>query len=248
MRRILLLGGTSEARRLGATLAGMPGISATMSLAGRTHNPAKQGLPLRIGGFGGVGGLAAYIRENKIDLLLDATHPFAEQMSRHAAEASKLTGTPLIHLQRPPWTQQPREEWIEVPDLEAAALALPEGARAFAATGRGSLEAFQGRQDVFVILRVIDPPDAPFPGNGQFEVARPPFSVAAERRRLQALGATHLVVKNAGGDPARTKLTAAAGLGLPIVIVARNPLPAGVPVLTSVEEMLGHLRSGSELA
>ncbi|MEM6635522.1 MAG: cobalt-precorrin-6A reductase [Pseudomonadota bacterium] len=248
MRRILLLGGTREARRLGAFLAGVPGISAVMSLAGRTQDPADQGLPLRIGGFGGVGGLAEYLRENRIDLLLDATHPFAEQMSRHAAEASKLTGTRLIYLRRPPWTEQPGEEWIRVPNLEAAVRALPEGARAFAATGRGSLEAFLARRDVYMILRVIDPPGAPFPGNGQFEVARPPFSVAAERRRLEVLGATHLVVKNAGGDPARTKLTAAAALGLPIVIVARNPLPAGVPVLTSVEETLGHLRSGSELA
>ncbi|MEO0990377.1 MAG: precorrin-6A/cobalt-precorrin-6A reductase, partial [Pseudomonadota bacterium] len=180
-------------------------------------------------------------------LLVDATHPFAEQMTRHAWEATQETAVRHLHLRRPEWTPMPPEQWIQVPDLDAAAAVLPSGARAFAATGRGSLDAFSVREDVFVILRVFDPPSIPFQGNGTFEVARPPFAVSDEVDRLTRFRATHLVVKNAGGAPARTKLTAAAELGLPIVIVTRPRLPDGIEPIEAVPELLSRIdRPGRE--
>jgi len=241
LRRLLILGGTSEARALAGEAARVPGLATVLSLAGRTAQPLAQGVPVRSGGFGGPEGLARYLGETGTDLVIDATHPYAQQMSRNAGQAAALAGVPLLHLCRPPWEPEPPERWIRVPDLAAAVAALPAGARAFTATGRGSLEIFAARRDVHTCLRVIDPSAAPFPGNGEFVVARPPFTVAAEVDVLTRHRATHLVVKNAGGIPARTKLTAAARLGLPIVIVDRVPPPGGNPVVETVGEALGWL-------
>jgi precorrin-6A/cobalt-precorrin-6A reductase len=239
--RLLILGGTAQARELAGAVAGRAGLETVLSLAGRTAQPLEQGVPVRRGGFGGVEGLVRYLCETGTDLVVDATHPYAAQMSRHAAAAAVRTGVPLLHLCRPPWEPEAPETWIRVPDLAAAVAALPAGARAFTATGRGSLEIFAGREDVWTCLRVIDAPDRAFPGNGEFVVARPPFSVEAEVGVLRRHRATHLVVKNAGGGPARTKLTAAARLGLPILIVDRTPLPAGHPVVETVGEALDWL-------
>ena len=218
-----------------------PVLTVTLSLAGRTAQPLDQGVPTRVGGFGGAAGLAAYLAASDTDFLIDATHPYAQQMSRHADQAARDAGVACLHLARPPWDPAPRENWIEVPDIAAAVAALPPGARAFTATGRGSLAAFARRTDIYTCLRVIDPPPGPFPGHGEFIVARPPFTVEAELAELRAHCATHLVVKNAGGDAGRTKLTAAAGLGLPIIIVARARLPEGAEAVETVEAALDWL-------
>ena len=236
MTRVLILGGTRDARLLALELVQEPSLDVQMSLAGRTADPLDQGVPTRIGGFGGAKGLAEYLTQNAIDLVIDATHPFASQMSQNAAQAHQASGVALLHVQRPPWSPQDDEIWWQVPDIEAAVHRLPAGARAFAATGRGSLDAFLARPEIFVLMRIIDPPDVPYPGNGAYVVARPPFDVPHEITALKEAQATHLVVKNAGGGPARTKLTAAAALGLPIVVVDRTPLPKGAPIATNVAE------------
>ena len=240
-KRVLLLGGTAEARELAGSLANMPEVAAKISLAGRTNEPPDQGLPVRVGGFGGVDGLAKYLKDQKIDALIDATHPFANVISANAQKASRATGVPLVHINRPQWECEEDEEWIRVPGLSAAVAALPTGARAFSATGRGSLDSFLTRSDIFVSLRVVDPPAAPYPGNGEFVVARPPFEVADERAVLLAHRSTHLVVKNSGGTAARTKLTAAASLNLPIVVIDRVPAPTGGVLVADVSGALDWL-------
>ncbi len=220
MATVLLLGGTGDARRLAIDLVAA-GHMVTASLAGATAAPAPYPCPTRIGGFGGVAGLAAYLRHHRPDALIDATHPYAAQISRNACAAARDTGVPLLRLSRPVWTRQPPEVWTEVPDMAAAAAALPTGARAFLATGRQSLSAFLTRTDIWIALRQVDPPAAAFPGTGQYVLARPPFDEAAERALFTDLRITHLVAKNAGGEAARTKLTAAAALHIPITMVAR---------------------------
>lgn len=238
MARLLILGGTAEARALAGRVAEIPGLATVLSLAGRTAQPLEQGVAVRSGGFGGPQGLADWLAAQRIDMMIDATHPYAAQMSRHARVAAAASGVALLHIERAEWVPEPPETWVRVPDLAGAVAALPSGARAFSATGRGSLEVFAARADIWTCLRVIDPPDRPFPGSGEFVVARPPFTVAAEQAVLRHHRATHLVVKNAGGGPARTKLTAAARLMLPIVIVDRTPLP---PDARTVPDVAGAL-------
>jgi precorrin-6A/cobalt-precorrin-6A reductase len=237
-KRLLILGGTSQARDLAGRVAGDARFQTTLSLAGRTQQPLEQGVPTRSGGFGGPQGLADYLRTSSIDLMVDATHPYAQQMTQNAHLASQMSQVPCLHLSRPPWQQESGENWTVVPDIAAAVAALPPGARAFTATGRGSLTAFALRRDIHTLLRVIDPPGQDYPGSGEFVVARPPFSVEAEIRELRRHRATHLVVKNAGGTAARTKLTAAAQLGIPIIIVERGELPPGVETVETVDQVM----------
>ncbi|MEM7547246.1 MAG: cobalt-precorrin-6A reductase [Pseudomonadota bacterium] len=220
MARVLLLAGTGPARRLAVDLV-EAGHQVTASLAGATTMPDAYPCPTRTGGFGGAEGLADYLAAQEMAALIDATHPFATRISANARDAARRTGIPLLRLARPPWVPEPDETWIEVPDMEAAARVIPTDARAFLATGRSSLEAFTARPDIWIALRQIDPPDAPFPGHGEYIIARPPFDIEAEAALFASLGITHLVVKNAGGGPARTKLTAAARLGIPVIMVQR---------------------------
>ncbi|MEM7268700.1 MAG: cobalt-precorrin-6A reductase [Pseudomonadota bacterium] len=217
MSRILLLGGTGDARRLAARLSDWPVIA---SLAGATTDPAAYACKTRLGGFGGAEAMADWLRANKIAAIIDATHPYATTISANAVSASRETQTPLIRVDRPPWRPEPGETWIDVASAEEAAGALPSGTRAFLATGRTTQAAFTARGDVWIALRTVDP-QGEFPGNGAYIAARPPFEVEDEVRLFTELGITHLVVKNAGGTAARTKLTAASRLGLPIVIIAR---------------------------
>ncbi len=218
MSRILLLAGTGDARRIARDLSDLPIIA---SLAGATTAPAEYPCDLRTGGFGGAEAMALWIKANNIAAIIDATHPFAAQISANAVAAANATDTPITRILRPPWEQEPGETWIKVPTVGAAARALPEGARAFLATGRGSQDAFTARRDIWCALRLIDPPKSIYPGNGEYIVSRPPFDVASETALFSRLSISHLVVKNAGGAAARTKLTAAAKLNIPIIIVSR---------------------------
>lgn len=227
MTRILLLAGTGDARRLAGALA--PDHDIVASLAGATRDPAEYPCLVRTGGFGGAAGLAAFLREGKFEAMIDATHPFAARISANAVAAAANTDTPLIRIARPAWAARPGERWIDAPNMDAAARALPPGARAFLAVGKGSLAAFATRTDIRLFLRTVDRPEAPFPGVGDYIVARPPFDEAAERALLLRLGVTHLVVKNAGGDAGRTKLDAAAALGLPVIVVRRPDEPDAAP-------------------
>ena len=228
MKRILLLAGTGEARRIAAALSDLPVVA---SLAGSTASPQDYPCEVQTGGFGGAKAMADWLSDHQIGAVIDATHPFAARISANAVVAAEAAGVPLTRVDRPPWTSEPYETWINVPDIEAAAAALPTGARAFLATGRGSQAAFIARRDVWCALRLIDPPDTPYPGNGEYVVSRPPFDEAAEKALFERLRITHLVVKNAGGAAARTKLNAAGRLGVPIIVVARPDEPDAAPAI-----------------
>lgn len=219
--RVLILGGTMEARLLAEAL----GATAELSLAGATAAARARGA--RVGGFAGVGGLAAHLRAGGFGALVDATHPFAVRISATAVTACATVGVPRLVLTRPPWSVLPG--WIEVPDLAAAAAALAPGARVFLTTGRGSAPSFAPRRDVAFVLRVIDPGADPLPG-ARVVVGRPPQAVEAEAALMRAERIDTLVAKNSGGPAG--KLEAAAALGLRVILVARPPAPPGPCVAT----------------
>ncbi len=216
---ILLLGGTGHARRLAATLADVVPLIA--SLSGATKSPKAYPCETRVGGFGGAKAMGDWLTDHDIAAIIDATHPFATQISANACAAASATNTPIISLHRPPWTPNKGDDWHIFSDLESAVAALPRGARAFYATGRGGQDTIRKRADVWSALRVIDDPKSVFPGNGEYIVSRPPFDIAAEKALFSLLNITHLVAKNAGGVAARAKLDAAAALGKPVFLIDR---------------------------
>lgn len=203
-------------------------MPALFSYAGVTQAPLAQPLPTRSGGFGGAAGLAQFIRAQGISHVVDATHPFAAQMSRNACAACAATSTPLLALERAPWQAQAGDRWIAVADMAEAAQALPEvPARVFLAVGRKQLDAFRGRPQHHYLLRLVDTPE---PGSIALPhhtvvTGRGPFSEADDLALLQQHGIEWLVAKNAGGEATRGKLDAARRLGLPVVIVQRPALP-----------------------
>ena len=224
--RILILGGTSEAMQLARLLAGQRQFEPLFSLAGRTANPVLPPIPSRIGGFGGAEGLAAFLRDGGFGALVDATHPFAAQMSRHAAQACMALGLPVCALSRPPWQAGPGDQWTEVPDLAAAAGALGQATRrVFLTTGRLGLEAFASAPQHHYLIRSIDPvePAPAFP-HTTF-LARPPYTVESETALIRAEKIDILVTKNSGAQDTAAKLEAARTLGLPVIMVQRPHLP-----------------------
>jgi precorrin-6A/cobalt-precorrin-6A reductase len=226
MTRILLLGGTSEANLMAEAIAkaGLPGV---YSYAGRTDTPMGQPIHMRMGGFGGVDGLCAYLTDQAITHVIDATHPFAAQMSTNAVAACAATGTPLIALERAPWVAGEGDRWTHVPDIPAAVAAL-SGApqRVFLAIGRQHLEPFAAQPQHQYLLRLVDPPTAPLPlPQAQVVVARGPFDVAGDTALLQSHGTEVVVAKNAGGKGAVAKIAAARALGLPVMMIDRPMIP-----------------------
>jgi len=218
-------------------------IDAVYSYGGRTRAPADQPLPTRIGGFGGVSGLADYIRGERITHVIDATHPFAAEMSRHAVQACAQTGTPLIALERAPWTKAPGDTWIEVADVTAALAALPETpAKMFLAIGRQHIAPFASKPQHTYTLRFVDPPEAPLPFAADVIVSRGPFTFDGELEMMRTRGIAWIVARNSGGDGARAKIDAARMLGLPVIMIARPKLPERLPVESVAEIMqwLGH--------
>ncbi|MCI2008967.1 MAG: cobalt-precorrin-6A reductase [Acetobacter peroxydans] len=244
--RILLLGGTSEASQMARVLADS-GIYAVFSYAGRTAAPVTQPLPTRIGGFGGVAGLAAYLRAENITHVIDATHPFAARMSTNAVAACAMTGVALCALERPPWRVGAGDKWMFVPDTEAAVLALPDHpARVFLAIGRQTLDVFIHKPQHFYLLRLVDRPEAPLPLlHAQAVIARGPFTLAEDLTLLREHGITHIVAKNAGGAGARAKLDAARELGLPVILIDRPVVPPRT-VRHSTEDVMHWLVHGPE--
>ena len=216
--RILILGGTAEARALAAALVAA-GHAVTSSLAGRTSEPLLPAGTVRIGGFGGAAGLAAYLREQGFHQLVDATHPYAATISANAVAAARESGVPLLRLLRPGWA--PGADWQLVADAAAAARALPAGARVLLTTGHADLGTYLGRTDCRFFARVIEPPAAPLPAHAELIVSRPPYAIEAERALLARHGITHLVSKNSGGAAGAAKLAAAAERGVKIVMLAR---------------------------
>lgn len=216
---LLILGGTGEARQIADRLAGQ---DAVISLAGATRTPQAQGLPTRIGGFGGATGFAAYLKEAGITAVLDATHPYASRITARSARICQTIGLPFLQFLRPGWTPDAGDHWIEIAKEEEAAAQIAPGATVFLGTGRQTLDRFANLKGRAVICRQIDPPTAPFPfEGGRYLVGRPPFSVADEVALFKKFGVDWLIVKNAGGAASRTKLTAARQLGIPVLMIAR---------------------------
>lgn len=227
MPNVLILGGTTEASALAAALAARA-IPATLSYAGRTAHPLAQPVPVRIGGFGGVEGLAAYLRTERVTHVVDATHPFAARISAHAIAAAGEAGVPLLAFTRPAWVAGVGDCWTALPDFEAvvAALAGPPR-RVMLAIGRQSVALFAAQPQHHYLLRFVDPPYAPPPlPRHHLLVDRGPFTAEGEQRLLTEQAINVLVCKNAGGRGGAAKLGAARQLALPVLMVDRPAIPA----------------------
>ncbi|HHY49076.1 MAG TPA: cobalt-precorrin-6A reductase [Alphaproteobacteria bacterium] len=222
--RILILGGTEEARLLADQLVTM-GHEVITSYAGKTSDPLLPRGEIRTGGFGGPRGLSDFMLNNGIERLVDATHPYSVQMATNAVEASKYTGIPLVRLIRPPWKEPQYAFWHHVQSAADAAAGLPKGARVLLTVGHKGLDVFLARSDCSFLVRSIEPPDKPLPPYARSLIARPPFFVGAETELLRSEGITHLITKNSGGVQTEAKLKAAQQLRLAVVMIARPPLP-----------------------
>ena len=242
MRTVLILGGTGEARALAAALEEIPGIRPVSTLAGRIANPRLPAGEVRVGGFGGPDGLAAYLRAEGVAAVIDATHPFAERMSWSAADACARTGTPLLRLERPAFARDPAIDWHEVASLGEAAALLPQaGRRVFLTTGRQGLAAFAAVRDAFFLVRCVQAPEpAALPPDHELLLDRGPFTVAGELALIDRHELDVLVTKDSGGEMTQAKLAAARERGLPVIVVARPPRPDGATVPT-VEQALAWL-------
>ena len=220
--RLLLLGGTSEARALSERLAREGGVEAVVSLAGRTRAPLASPLPTRIGGFGGVEGLRRYLVESRIDRVIDATHPFAERISANAREACAALGLPLAVLAREPWRRGSGDRWIEVADMAAAVAALGEKPRrVFLTVGRLSVGAFRAEPQHYYLVRSIEPPEPEeMPPSSELILARGPFSRGDEMRLMRERQIDALVTKNSGGPLTYAKIEAARDLAIETIVVS----------------------------
>jgi precorrin-6A/cobalt-precorrin-6A reductase len=250
---VLVLGGTAEARALAAALAGRPGLRVISSLAGRVSNPALPEGEVRVGGFGGVSGLAAWARAEHVAAVVDATHPFAEKISAHAAAACAQAGLPLLRLARPAWEAQEGDHWCDARSLADAAAMLPGlGTRIFLTTGRQGLAAFAGLDRLWFLIRCVDPPSGPVPARREVLLARGPYAAAAELALMRRFAIDVLVTKNSGGALTAGKLAAARQLGIPVVMVRRPPpvpdaataAASAATVESAVSWVLGQARSG----
>ncbi|WP_156687868.1 cobalt-precorrin-6A reductase [Mycobacterium sp. Marseille-P9652] len=231
--RVLLLGGTAEARALAKALH--PQVDIVSSLAGRVPDPALPVGPVRIGGFGGVPGLRQYLADNHIDAVVDATHPFAATMTAHAALACDEMRIPLLVLARPAW--DPGGAIVVASDVEAAKVVALQGyPRVFLTTGRSGVEAFAGSDAWFLIRAVTEPDAAVLPRRTRLVLSRGPYRYDDELGLLREHDIKALVTKNSGGDMTRAKLDAAAALNIPVVMVARPPLPPGVRTVGAVQD------------
>jgi precorrin-6A/cobalt-precorrin-6A reductase len=242
---LLILGGSGEATALAGHVHAA-GLRATISYAGRVAQPAEQAVPHRIGGFGGIDGLAAYLRAHQITHLVDATHPFAAQMSTHAVAAAAQTGVPLCALTRLRWQAEAGDRWQVVADTAAAVRALTgPPRRVMLGLGRLQLGAFAGQPQHFYLLRLVDPPadPPPFP-NCHVVVARGPFDRAADAALLKDHRIDVVVSKNAGGSGAYAKIAAARALGLPVIMIDRPALPPRL-CFTDPQEVLDWVHAGT---
>lgn len=237
--KTLILGGTTEASQLAKLLADDKRFAAQISLAGVTENPKPLALPTRIGGFGGVDGLVAFLEHHETQALVDATHPFASQMSNHAMAAARVAGIPHLVLQRGPWVAGPGDQWQDAPTLDAAAEALgPETKSVFLTIGRKDLVPFKAQPQHSYLIRSVDPPPADvLPPDVTVITAMGPFNEAAERALLRDHGIEVIVTKNSGGTATGAKLVAARALGIPVIMVRRPMPPDGVVVATPEEAL-----------
>jgi precorrin-6A/cobalt-precorrin-6A reductase len=235
--KLLILGGTLEARQLAAMLDSDSRFSVISSLAGRTAVPASVTGQTRTGGFGGMAGLARYLADEAVDIIVDATHPFAAAISLNAARAAAVAGVSCLHLRRPAWQPTPQDRWLIARDVADAAHLMPAGARALLTIGRQQLAPFVKRPDVTIFARMIEPPDIILPAHMELILARPPFILARELALMEYKRIGLLVTKNAGGPATRAKLDAARERGATVIMIER---PAGQPPAdaTTLEELM----------
>jgi precorrin-6A/cobalt-precorrin-6A reductase len=235
---ILILGGTAEARELAAALDARD-VAVTSSLAGRVARPRLPAGEVRIGGFGGPEKLAAWLREHSVAAVVDATHPFAERISASAARACPAAGVPLLRLERPGWSERPGDDWHWVDTLPEAAALIPRlGSRALLSTGRQGLAAFAELHDAWLLVRCVDPPEAPLPPHHELLLDRGPYTLDGELSLIDRHRLDLVVTKDSGGEHTVAKLDAARERGLPVVVVRRPPRSAGVPTVTCVADAL----------
>ena len=242
--RILILGGTAEARELAAELVAA-GADVLSSLAGRVRQPRLPDGPVRIGGFGGAEGLASFLRAEGITAVVDATHPFAGTITASAARAAAQAGVPLLVLRRPEWETAP--SWDLVADIGAAAAAVAAwpGESVFLTTGRRDLDVFAADDRHRFLVRAVDPPDGPVPPRMTLVLDRGPYTVEGESALMREHGVGLLVTKNSGGLMTAAKLTAARDLGVPVVMVRRPPLPEASAAVTTVAAAVQWIRLGN---
>jgi precorrin-6A/cobalt-precorrin-6A reductase len=248
--RVLILGGTADANRLAAEVAQDKRLATMLSYAGRTEHPTPPPIAWRVGGFGGVAGLVDYLRAHNIARVVDATHPFAAQMSAHAIAGCAAAHVPLLALERPPWRQLSGDRWTEIDDIAAAPEALGTGPRrVFLGIGRQHLGVFAAHPWHRYLVRLVDPPRGPLPISGaEVIVARGPFDFAGDRAMLVKHRIETVVARNAGGEAAYAKIEAARDLGLPVVMVRRPCIPARQTVerVADVLRWLAHDRNPAE--
>ncbi len=227
--KVLLLGGTTEASAIARALAGDARFQPVLSLAGRTRAPVVPPVPWRTGGFGGADGLAAYLQTEDMQALIDATHPFAAQISRNAVEAASAAAVPHLAVLRPPWAAQPGDRWTMVPGMAAAVDALgTQPRRVLLTVGQQELAPFAVAPWHAYLIRSVEPPPlALLPPGARSFTARGPFSEADERRLLRDEHIQAIVTKNSGGAATAAKLAAARALQIEVVMVARPPAPPG---------------------
>lgn len=239
-KRVLILGGTGDARLIAASLLAEGHVVVT-SLAGVTENPVLPPGEVRRGGFGGVAGLAAYLAAERIAAVVDATHPFAVQMSAQAHEACGRQQVPLLRFERPAWSAVAGDVWHEATTMTEAVQLLPSGARVLVTIGRKEIAAFFARADISGIARMIEAPPGEAPAGWEVLLERPPFTVESEAALMTRAGVTHLVTKNAGGASTEAKLVAARQMSLPVIMVGR-PAKAGNHRFSNETELVGELR------
>jgi precorrin-6A/cobalt-precorrin-6A reductase len=240
--RVLILGGTTEARLLGERLAKRGGLDVTLSLAGRTASPVPHAVPVRVGGFGGAVGLADYLVAESVDVLIDATHPYADIISANAAAAARNTAMAFMMLRRPPWIAAAGDRWIEVNDTGAAVRALgTEPRRVLVALGRNDLAPFAGAPQHVYLIRSVDPVDPPLPlPHATYITARGPFSEAGDRALMTAHAIDIVIAKNSGGSAAYGKIAAARALGIGVIVLCRPPVPDG-PAVATIDDAVAWL-------
>ena len=235
--RVLLLGGTGEGVVLAERLAARADLHVISSLAGRVKAPKLPVGAVRSGGFGGVSGLMTYLQEEGVDLVVDATHPFAAQMSRHAEMACQALGLPLLAYVRPAWTRVDGDQWDEVADFRAAAEIISRRkGRVFLAIGRQEIAAFRECREAFFVVRSIDMPEV-LPPHATVILDRGPFELEADLGMLREHGIDYIVCKNSGGSATYSKVEAARRLGLPVIMIQR-PRKHTVPTSDDLDALL----------
>jgi precorrin-6A/cobalt-precorrin-6A reductase len=239
MPRILILGGTTEARILAERLAKRGDLDVTLSLAGRTASPVRHAVPIRVGGFGGAAGLVDYLTTNRVDVLIDATHPYAHVISENAIVAARQASVPFVALRRPAWTVAAGDRWTEVEDTSAAIAAIGDAPRSvFVAIGRNELAPFARAPQHRYLIRSVDPVDPPLPlPQVGYITARGPFSETDDRALMMAHRIDVVIAKNSGGTAGYGKIAAARSLGVGVIMV-RRPQAPDTPAVDTVDEVI----------